>query len=109
MARLRVAGALMGRFDEARPLVEGRRQRRDIADNRIAGESGEQVGCRRRAALMRRSMDCNDLLHAALAVLVGETADVGVDRLGDLVFQHAARWRPTLKTTMLAAAAKTME
>ncbi len=72
------------RLDDAALLERGERQRRDVADERFAGMSGDEVepGARLLDALID---DLDEPGDAALGILLGQADDIGLDGLRDLL------------------------
>ena len=95
----RVVVGVFGHFRFVDPVINGlgpariiehaRRQRGDVAGERLAGEVGDDIEARARPARARIDHD-HQAPDAALPVLLGQAGDLGIDRIGDLFVDQAA-------------------
>src|SRR5664280_746721 len=73
----------------ARIVENARRQRGDVAGERLAGEGGDEIEARTRPPRTRIDHD-HQAADAAEPVLLGQPGDLGIDRIGDLLGNQAA-------------------
>ncbi len=89
LGRLRLIKPAVDGFGPARIVEDARRQRGDVAGERLAGEIGDDIKARAWPARARIDYD-HQPPDAALPVLLGQAGDLGIDRIGNLLVDQAA-------------------
>ena len=87
---LGIVEAAIDRLGPAGLVEHACAERADIAGEPLAGERGDQIEARSRPPRARID-DEDQPADAALIVLLGQAGDFGVDRVGDLLGDQAAR------------------